>query len=61
MARARETVARQEAVTVWDVQMHDAHNRLYVARWEDMPVQSETLRFRPESLPEWITEQLPDT
>ena len=58
MAAPREIVAGQEVPTAWDVQMHDTHNRVFVARWKDLPACGETFRFRPEALPEWVAEQI---
>jgi hypothetical protein len=60
VARAREVIAAQPQTGTWDIEMYDKDSRVFVARWEDVPGNGDTFQIRPESLPEWLIEQVPD-
>ncbi|MBV8991119.1 MAG: hypothetical protein JO372_21395 [Solirubrobacterales bacterium] len=61
VAHLRKVIGRQPPSAIWDLELYADGNRMFVARWEDVPGrdQVEFLEFDESLLPDWLTEEVP--
>jgi hypothetical protein len=62
-SRVRGTIESQPGQSFWDLRIYDGRGKVFVGRWDDLPDRddADTFDFVPETLPEWLSEEIPSS